>query len=270
MKNSDLAAGKGVTVALNQSEAEAAVRTILAGGGELIIETFLTGQEISFLLFSDGDSYAPLLLAQDYKQIHEGDTGPMTGGMGTVCPAPLLDEAQHRYVCESIVEPTLKGLRDEGAAFKGVLFIGLMVNEAGVKVLEYNVRFGDPETQVVLPLLETDLIDVFDAVLDERLREVTLAWSDRAAACVVLAAPGYPGSYIKQVPLGLPELKDNVEILHAGTALMNGELVSSGGRVLGVRAVAASLDVALRDAYQTVKAVQFEGAQYRSDIGKRF
>ena len=270
VKDSDLAAGKGVTIAQTQEEAQAAVSAILSGNGELIIEDFLTGQEVSFLLFSDGKEYKPMLIAQDYKQAYEGDTGPMTGGMGTVCPAPLLSEAQHDYVCKSIVEPTLQGLQDEGAAFKGVLFIGLMVNEAGVKVLEYNVRFGDPETQVVLPLLKTDLIDIFDAVIDETLKDVKLDWSDEAAACVVMAAPGYPQSYEKGIGLELPSLPPNVEILHAGTARRGAELISSGGRVLNVRASAPTLEEALDEVYKTVKLVNFPGAQFRKDIGKRF
>ena len=268
VKNSELAAGKGVTVAPTQEQAEAAVRTILPGG-ELVIEDFLEGQEVSYLLFSDGQSFAPLLLAQDYKQALDGDAGPMTGGMGTVCPAPLLTPEQQRFVETQIVEPTLAGLRAEGSPFKGVLFIGLMVTSRDVKVLEYNVRFGDPETQVVLPLLETDLLDVFDAVIDERLAKTELKWRAAATACVVMAAPGYPGSYPKDIPITLPDLPNQVEILHAGTKRLGEQLVSSGGRVLNIVAGADTLPEALKLAYETVAATDFPGAHFRRDIGGR-
>ena len=271
VKDSNLAAGKGVTVAQTQVEAESAVKDILESpGGELVIEDFLEGQEVSFLLFTDGESYRPMLLAQDYKQVYDGDEGPMTGGMGTVAPVALLSGEQYAYVLEHIVEKTLAGLKAEGIAYKGVLFIGLMVNDDGVKVLEYNVRFGDPETQVVLPLLTTDLVDVFEAVIDGRLSDIELTWSGQAAACVVMAAPEYPDSYPKGLPLTLPAtVPDDVTIIHAGTAWQEGELVSSGGRVLGVTAVADDIPAALEQAYQTVEKVGFEGAHYRRDIGSR-
>lgn len=271
VKDSNLAAGKGVTVAQTREEAASAVRDILkTSAGELVIEDFLNGQEVSFLLFTDGESYRPMLLAQDYKQVNDGDEGPMTGGMGTVAPVALLSGEQYAYVLEHIVEKTLAGLKAEGISYKGVLFIGLMVSGDGVKVLEYNVRLGDPETQVVLPLLTTDLVDVFEAVIEGRLGEVELAWSDRAAACVVMVAPGYPGSYPKGVPLTLPsEVSEGVTIVHAGTTRQKGELVSSGGRVLGVMATAQAIPMALESAYETVEKVGFEGVHYRKDIGSR-
>ena len=271
VKDSNLAAGKGVTVAQTRAEATSAIKDILEGSdGELVVEDFLRGQEVSFLLFTDGESYRPMLLAQDYKQVFEGDEGPMTGGMGTVAPVALLSGEQYAYVLEHVVEKTLAGFKAEGISYKGVLFIGLMVSDDGVKVLEYNVRFGDPETQVVLPLLTTDLIDVFEAVIDGRLGEVELTWSDQAAACVVMAAPGYPGSYPKGVPLTLPsEVSEGVTLVHAGTARQGGELVSSGGRVLGVTATAQDISAALENAYKTVEKIGFEGAHYRKDIGSR-
>ena len=271
IKDANLAAGKGVTIAQTLEEARRAVENILGTpeGGEIVIEDFLVGQEVSLLLFTDGTTVKPLLLAQDYKQAFDNDEGPMTGGMGTVAPAPLLDEAQTEEVIAQIVAPTLKGLRDEGVKYKGVLFIGLMITPGGVKVLEYNVRLGDPETQVVLPLLETDLFKVFQAVIDERLDEVKLEWSSQCAACVVMAALGYPGDYPKGLPLSIPALSKNVTIFHAGTSLRDGQLATSGGRVLGVTALADNLEEAVEAAYQAVAEVDFKDAHYRRDIGRR-
>ncbi len=270
VKDSDLAAGKGVTVAQTFEEARRAVEEVLSPGeGEVVIEDFLTGQEVSLLLLTDGRSAVSMPLAQDYKQALDADEGPMTGGMGAVAPVSLLSDAQMKEVAAQIIEPTLKGLRDEGVTYKGVLFIGLMVTEGGVKVLEYNVRLGDPETQVVLPLLETDLVDVLEAVIDERLHEVTLRWSPKRAACVVMAAPGYPGDYPKGLPLSVPPLPENITVFHAGTSLRDGRLVSSGGRVLGVTALADTLDEAVRSAYGAVDEIDFRGAHYRRDIGQR-
>mgnify|MGYP000356330161 CR=1 FL=1 len=271
IKDSNLAAGKGVTIAQTLDEAHDAIQNILSGphGGELVIEDFLTGQEVSFLIFTGGESYAPMLLAQDYKQAFDGDMGPMTGGMGTVAPAQLLSAEQRAYVHEHIVEKTLQGLRDDGIVYKGVLYIGLMVAGDDIRVLEYNVRFGDPETQVVLPLLETDLVDVFDAVIDGRVDGLELSWSDKSAACIVMAAPGYPEAYPKDIPITLPSATETVSIIHAGTARKQGHLVSSGGRVLGVTAVAQSLATALSEAYDMVSKIDFEGAHYRNDIGSR-
>ena len=269
VKDSDLAAGKGVTIARTFEVARRAVEEVLNGGGEVVIEDFLEGQEVSLLLFTDGKTATPMLLAQDYKQIYDGDTGPMTGGMGTVAPAPLLDDAQMDEVTAQIVEPTLSGLRDEDITYKGVLFIGLMVTDEGVKVLEYNVRLGDPETQVVLPLLKTDLLDVLEAVIDERLHEVRLEWSSQSAACVVMAAPGYPGDYPKGLPLDVPPLPEDITVFHAGTSLQAGHFVTSGGRVLGVTALADSLEEVIKSAYGAVERVDFRDAYYRRDIGQR-
>ncbi len=266
VKDSNLAAGKGVTVARARQEAQEAVRGVLTRGGELVIEDFLEGRELSLILLLDGATAKPMLLAQDHKRLLEGDTGPMTGGMGTVAPVPF-NEAQWAEVMDEVVAPTLRGLEAEGLFYKGVLFIGLMVTAAGVRVLEYNVRLGDPETQVVLPLLENDLLDVFEALLDGRLHEMTLRWSQESAACVVMAAPGYPGAYEKGVPLDIPE-SDNVTAFHAGTSWQDGRLVSSGGRVLGVTAVGAGLRAALDKAYGGVAKIGFPGAQYRRDLGR--
>ena len=270
VKDSALAAGKGVTIAQTHAEAVGALEAVLNGGGEVVLEAFLTGQEVSLLLFTDGDTVKLLPLAQDYKQALDGDLGPMTGGMGVVAPVPLLSDAQLGAVMETIVTPTLEGLRAEGMTYRGVLFIGLMVTDSGTQVLEYNVRFGDPETQAVLPLLESDLLGLLEATAAGRLAEVTPRWSNRASACVVLASPGYPGGYPSGLPLSLPEtLPDNTRIFHAGTALREGALVSSGGRVLNVVAWADTLNEAVAAAYQSVDAVDFPNAHLRRDIGGR-
>ena len=239
-------------------------------GGEIVLEDFLDGQEVSLLLFTDGETYRPMLLAQDYKQAFDNDMGPMTGGMGAVAPVALLSRAQLESVTKNIVEKTLAGLKAEGILYKGVLYIGLMVAGDDIKVLEYNARFGDPETQVVLPLLETDLLDVLLAVVEGRLDKLELTWSDKSAACIVMAAPGYPGDYTKDVPIVLPANHPNdVTIIHAGTARVGDTLLSSGGRVLGITAVADTVLEAVRTAYETVEQIDFEGAHYRHDIGFR-
>ena len=271
IKDANLAAGKGVTIAQTLTEARLAVENILNApeGGELVIEDFLAGQEVSLLIFTDGHAVKPMLLAQDYKQAFDNDEGPMTGGMGTVAPAPLLNDAQMEDVMTHIVSPTLRGLREEGVTYKGVLFIGLMLTSEGVKVLEYNVRLGDPETQVVLPLLQTDLVDILEAVIDERLEEVGLEWSSGCAACVVMAAPGYPGDYPKGLALSLPADLESVTIFHAGTSSQDGRLVSAGGRVLNVMALADTLEEAVASVYRAVVQVDFEDAHYRRDIGRR-
>lgn len=273
VKDSALAAGKGVTIAHTRQEAVAGLEAALESaptGGEVVIEDFLVGQEISLLLLTDGDAFTVLPLAQDYKQAFDGDVGPMTGGMGVVAPVLLLSETQLAEVLATIVEPTLAGLRAEGMTYRGVMFIGLMVTDAGVKVLEYNVRFGDPETQAVLPLLESDLLELLEATAAGTLSGVTPRWSERASACVVLAAPGYPGGYASRLPLRLPEfLPEDTLIFHAGTALEGGRLVSSGGRVLNVVALAHTLPEAVAAVYRAVDEIEFPGAHLRRDIGGR-
>ena len=270
VKDSALAAGKGVTIAHTQQEAAAALEAALAGSGEVVIEAFLTGQEISLLLLTDGEAMTFLPLAQDYKQAFDGDLGPMTGGMGVVAPVSLLSEAELADVSARIVAPTLAGLRAEGVSYRGVMFIGLMLTDAGVRVLEYNVRFGDPETQAVLPLLESDILELLEATAAGTLSAVRPRWSSRASACVVLAAPGYPGGYPTGLPLRVPELlPEGALVFHAGTAREDGELVSSGGRVLNVVALADTLPEAVAAVYQAVAAIDFPGAHLRRDIGGR-
>ncbi len=270
VKDSALAAGKGVTVARTRAEALGALEAAFAGGGEVVIEAFLTGQEVSLLVLTDGSAAYPLPLAQDYKQALDGDLGPMTGGMGAVAPVPFLDETGLAEVIQTVVTPTLEGLRAEGVTYRGVLFVGLMLTADGPRVLEYNVRFGDPETQTVLPLLESDLLELLEATAAGRLAGVTPVWSAGAAACVVLAAPGYPGGYPTGLPLSLPEsLPDGTLVFHAGTARTVEGLVSSGGRVLNVVAVAGTLTEAVTEAYRGVDAIDFPNAHLRRDIGGR-
>ena len=271
VKVSGLAGGKGVTVAPDVATAELAIDEAFASGHrEVVVEGYLSGQEVSLLVVSDGTVALPLRLAQDYKQAGDGDVGPMTGGMGTVAPVDLLDDAGLADVTERIVEPTLAGLRAEGTPLVGTLFVGLMLTAEGPQVLEYNVRFGDPETQVLLPLLETDLFELLRAAAVGRLDDVELRWRSAAAACVVMAAPGYPGAYPLGIPLGIPDdLGPDVVVFHAGTTLAEGGLASAGGRVLAVTAVARDRAAAVRRAYDAVERITFPGAHFRRDIGGR-
>ncbi|MEJ2666692.1 MAG: phosphoribosylamine--glycine ligase [Deinococcales bacterium] len=271
VKDSALAAGKGVTVARSLEAAAAAVDAVLTRpGAEVVIEEMLVGQEISLLVFTDGLAYRPMVMAQDYKQALDGDEGPMTGGMGAVAPVALLTSAQQWQAMTTVVEPTLKALNADGIAYQGVLYIGLMITSDGAKVLEFNVRLGDPETQVVLPLLDTDLLRLLESVVDRRLARLELGWSGRSAACVVMAAPGYPGAYETGIAIDVPDdLGADVLVFHAGTRVVDGVLVSSGGRVLNVVALADSLDEAVRRAYAAADRIRFPGAHVRRDIGGR-
>jgi phosphoribosylamine--glycine ligase len=271
VKDSALAAGKGVTIATTVEQAEEAITRIFADRDQaaVVMEDFLEGQEISFLVFTDGTAYRSMPIAQDYKQAEEGDRGPMTGGMGAVAPVALLDPATRRLVENEVVERTLTGLREDGVDYRGVLYFGLMLTADGPRLLEYNVRLGDPETQVVLPLLDGDLLDVLEAVIDRRLAQAAVRWSGLAAACVVMAAPGYPGDYPSGIPLSVFESEERLFAFHAGTARRAGELVSSGGRVLNVVAIAGSVQEAVRSAYRGIERVGFPGARFRRDIGSR-
>jgi phosphoribosylamine---glycine ligase len=271
VKVSGLAGGKGVTVAHEEREAlEAVDAAFAAGSDEVVVEGFLAGREVSLLVLSDGVTARPLPLAEDHKQVGDGDVGPMTGGMGTVAPVDALGGGGVDEVMRSIVAPTLEGMRVEGSPFVGTLFVGLMLTDDGVQVLEYNVRFGDPETQVVLPLLDGDLFEVLAATADGRLAEASFGWRPRAAACVVMAAPGYPGSYPSGLPIDIPrDLGRDVMVFHAGTARDRGQLVSAGGRVLGVTALGDDRAEAIDRAYGAVARIEFSGAHYRRDIGRR-
>ena len=277
VKADGLALGKGVLIPQSLEEAEAAVRSIMEdkafgdSGNRIVVEEFLTGPEVSVLAFTDGRSIAPMASSMDHKRAGDGDTGLNTGGMGTIAPNPCYTPEVAAECMEKIFLPTLAAMRAEGCPFKGCLYFGLMITPAGPKVIEYNCRFGDPETQVVLPLLKTDLLTVMQAVEDETLSDLKVEWSDGAAACVILASGGYPGSYEKGKEISVPaDLPDNVTVYHAGDKLTaDGKLVTSGGRVLGVTAVGETLRNALRDAYAAAERVEFEGRYMRHDIGKR-
>ena len=277
IKADGLALGKGVLIPQTLKEAEWAVKVIMEegafgdSGNRIVIEEFLTGPEVSVLAFTDGRSIVPMVSSMDHKRSGDGDTGLNTGGMGTVAPNPCYTPEIAQTCMETIFLPTLAAMRAEGCPFKGCLYFGLMLTPEGPKVIEYNCRFGDPETQVVLPLLKTDLLTVMQAVENETLGDLDVAWSDGAAACVVLASGGYPEFYEKGRAITLPErLPDNVTLYHAGDALReDGTLVTSGGRVLGVTAAAPTLKAALRDAYAAAETVNFDGKYLRTDIGKR-
>ena len=277
IKADGLALGKGVLIPRNLQEAEDAVKSIMedkvfgASGNQIVVEEFLTGPEVSVLAFTDGTAIRPMVSSMDHKRAGDGDTGPNTGGMGTVAPNPCYTPDIARACMDTIFLPTLAAMRAEGCPFKGCLYFGLMLTPDGPKVIEYNCRFGDPETQVVLPLLKTDLLTVMQAVEDETLADLQVEWSGGAAACVILASGGYPGSYEKGKEITIPaSLPDNVTVYHAGDKLSEtGSLVTSGGRVLGVTAAAHTLEDALEDAYAAAKSIRFEGAYLRHDIGRR-
>ncbi len=276
VKADGLALGKGVLIPQNLAEAEKAVKSIMedkvfgASGNEIVVEEFLTGPEVSVLAFTDGTAIAPMVSSMDHKRAGDGDTGLNTGGMGTIAPNPCYTPEMAQRCMDTIFLPTLAAMRAEGCPFKGCLYFGLMLTPDGPKVIEYNCRFGDPETQVVLPLLKTDLLTIMQAVENETLADLSVEWSDGAAACVILASGGYPAHYEKGKAITLPDaVPENVTVYHAGDKLENGRLVTSGGRVLGVTATAPTLRQALSDAYAAADTIEFEGKYLRRDIGQR-
>jgi phosphoribosylamine--glycine ligase len=270
IKDSGLAAGKGVTVAFDLHTAKQAVANILnrTEGGEVVIEEYLEGEEATVLALTDGKTVLPLLPSQDHKRLLDGDQGPMTGGMGAVAPYPM-DGATLRRVEEEILWPLVRGLEAEGVVYRGVIYVGLMLTREGPKVLEFNARFGDPEAQAVLPLLQSDLVELALKVAEGRLQGTRLSWREGAAACVVLAAPGYPENPRKGIPLHLPEPPEGVLVFHAGTRREGGRLVSAGGRVLNVVGLGKDLKEALERAYAFIPRIGFPGAVYRRDIGRK-
>lgn len=276
IKADGLALGKGVIIAQNLEEAEQAVHEMIddgkfgKSGSRVVIEEFLTGPEVSVLAFTDGKTVKPMVSAQDHKRAYDNDEGLNTGGMGTFSPSRLYDDAKAEECMKNIFVPTIKAMSSEGRPFKGVLYFGLMMTANGVKVIEYNCRFGDPETQVVLPRLKTDLVEIMEAVIDERLDEINIEWEDNAAVCVVMASGGYPVSYKKGYEItGLEdaEAMDNITVFHAGTALKDGKFVTNGGRVLGVTGVGNNLDEAIKTAYEGVAKIDFKDKHFRKDIG---
>lgn len=278
IKADGLAAGKGVVVAANRAEAEKAIEDLMVNhvaghdaAGRVVIEEALSGPEASLLVFADGRDYVLMPAARDHKRIGENDTGPNTGGMGTITDASVLERSIQDRVIREIVEPTLAGAREEGFAFKGILFLGLMLTPAGPKLLEYNVRFGDPESQAILVRLKTDLISIFDSMYDGTLGTLDVSWSEGSSACVVAASKGYPGKYESGAVIEGLELvgEDAVQVFHAGTAKdADGRIIAAGGRVLGVTASADNLTGALNLCYQTLDRIHWPGMQYRRDIGR--
>lgn len=277
IKADGLALGKGVLIPENLDDAVAGVKEIMedkifgASGNNIVVEEFLTGPEVSVLAFTDGKCVKPMVSSMDHKRALDGDKGLNTGGMGTVSPNPYYTEEVAAECMDKIFMPTINAMNQEGRTFKGCLYFGLMITPKGPKVIEYNCRFGDPETQVVLPRLKTDIIDIFEAINNETLSELDIEWSEKACACVIMASGGYPKSYKKGVEitgLTLGQL-DGVTVYHAGTKIENDKLVTSGGRVLGVTALGDSLADALKKSYEAVENIHFDNAHYRKDIGKR-
>lgn len=277
IKADGLALGKGVIIPENLDDAVAGVKEIMedkifgASGNNIVVEEFLTGPEVSVLAFTDGKCVKPMVSSMDHKRALDGDKGLNTGGMGTVSPNPYYNEEVAAECMDKIFMPTINAMNQEGRTFKGCLYFGLMITPKGPKVIEYNCRFGDPETQVVLPRLKTDIIDIFEAINNETLSELDIEWSEKACACVIMASGGYPKSYKKGVEitgLTLGQL-DGVTVYHAGTKIENDKLVTSGGRVLGVTALGDSLADALKKSYEAVENIHFDNAHYRKDIGKR-
>lgn len=277
IKADGLALGKGVIIPENLEDAIAGVKEIMedkifgASGNNIVVEEFLTGPEVSVLAFTDGKCVKPMVSSMDHKRALDGDKGLNTGGMGTVSPNPYYTQEVAKECMDKIFMPTINAMNNEGRTFKGCLYFGLMITPKGSKVIEYNCRFGDPETQVVLPRLKTDIVDIFEAIDNETLSDLDVEWSDDACACVIMASGGYPKSYPKGIEItGLSNGQlDGVTVYHAGTKLQDNKLVTSGGRVLGVTALGDTLENALKKSYDAVEKIHFEGAHYRRDIGKR-
>ncbi|MBQ5858109.1 MAG: phosphoribosylamine--glycine ligase, partial [Peptococcaceae bacterium] len=277
VKADGLAAGKGVLICETKEEAETAVEDILVdnkfgnAGSRVVVEEFLTGQEVSMLAFSDGKTIVPMVSSQDHKRIWDGDKGLNTGGMGAYSPAPIYTADIHEIVVPQVLEATIKAMEQEGRPFAGILYAGLMLTADGPKVLEFNARFGDPETQAVLPRLKSDLVEIFLAIIDGRLAEMNIEWHEEAAVCVVMASGGYPESSDKgRVITGLKEAEEaGAIVFHAGTKETDGNIVTNGGRVLGISALGKDIAEAIENAYKGVKQITFENMQYRTDIGKK-
>ena len=278
VKADGLHAGKGVLICSSRQIAMEAAQGLFTGKllgateQQVVIEEFLEGDEVSFLCLSDGKHVAPLAPAQDHKCIGEGDTGPNTGGMGVYSTDAMLDEGMKEWILHHIAEPAVRGMAEEDTPFAGVLYIGLMMTARGPQVLEFNARFGDPETQALLVRLESDLVDALEGCVDGRLNEVEMRWSPGASACVIASSAGYPGSYETGFPIsGLSAAAQipQVQVFHSGTAKLGGQVVTNGGRVLGVTAAGSTLEEALARAYQAMGEIHFEGMYYRRDIGHR-
>lgn len=281
LKADGLALGKGVLVCDDLKHAEEGLKEIMldksfgSAGNVVVIEEclkglkYIPGEEVSVLAFTDGKTIVPMITSCDHKRANDKDKGLNTGGMGTFSPCPFWTEELEKEVLETIMIPTMNAMNAEGRMFKGCLYFGLMRTDKGMKVIEYNSRFGDPETQVVLPMLKTDLMEIFEAVTDERLADVNIEWEDGACVCVVLASGGYPLSYVKNKEITVGDISD-VQLVHAGTAVKDGKLVTNGGRVLGVVAKGRTVDEARKKAYKAVENVKWENMHYRTDIGLKY
>ncbi|HLB90231.1 MAG TPA: phosphoribosylamine--glycine ligase [Terriglobales bacterium] len=278
VKADGLAAGKGVVICKSKEEAASVSAEMLSGkmlgeaGSRVVLEECLQGDELSFLVLSDGERVVPLVAAQDYKRIGDGDTGPNTGGMGAYSTRSILDDQMRNWLVQHIARPVVEGMKDEGAEYKGILYCGLMMTARGPMVLEFNCRFGDPETQPILMRLESDLVEALEASIEGRVSDGDFRWSADASVCVVMASGGYPGTFeVGKKVMGLEEAgkAEGVKIFHAGTSKRDGAYYTAGGRVLGVTARAADLPTAVQRAYDVVSKIGFEGAHYRKDIAAR-
>ncbi len=278
IKADGLAAGKGVIVAKTKEEALEAIdlimvkRTFGKAGDRIMIEECLIGEEASILAFCDGESFIPMVSSQDHKAIYDGDMGPNTGGMGAYSTAPVINEHMMETISSKVFQPVINKMKQKGIPYKGVLYAGIMITESGLKVLEFNVRFGDPETQVILPRLKTDLIDIMESCIDGKLNEAGIEWENEAAVCVVIASGGYPGPYKKgEIITGIKQAEQlqDVIVFHAGTALAGKDIVTSGGRVLGITALGANIEQAIDRAYKAVGEIHFNKIYFRSDIADK-
>lgn len=278
IKADGLALGKGVLICMTREEAEEGLKEIMldkkfgSAGNAVVIEEFLQGPEVSVLSFCDGKTVVPMVSAQDHKRALDGDKGLNTGGMGTFSPSVFYTEEMNEECMKTIFQPTVDAMAKEGRPFVGILYFGLMLTKDGMKVIEYNARFGDPETQVVLPRLKTDLLEIMEACVDGKLADMNIEWYDNAAVCVVLASGGYPVEYEKGFEIkGLDEIKkyDNIVVFHAGTAEKDGKLVTNGGRVLGITGIGNDINEAIKTAYEGVEIVDFDKKHFRTDIGRK-
>lgn len=278
IKADGLALGKGVVIAESYQEASKAINTIMKdkvfgnSGNKVVVEEYLTGPEVSVLAFTDSITIVPMVSSMDHKRAFDGNTGPNTGGMGTISPNPYYDQKTAEYCLNNIFIPTMKAMNAESRPFKGCLYFGLMLTTSGPRVIEYNARFGDPETQVIMPRLKTPLIDIVEAVILEKLSKIQIEWDDNACACVIIASGGYPGSYQKNLPIyGLNQngQLEGVSIYHSGTKATENGFITTGGRVLGVTAVSETTEQALKTAYHAVNDIKLENAYFRTDIGSR-
>ena len=276
LKADGLALGKGVLICTTRQQAIDGIKEMMldkkfgSACNKVVVEEFLTGPEVSCLAFTDGKTIVPMITSCDHKRAKDNDEGLNTGGMGTFSPAPFFGEKSKKEVMDKIMLPTIAAMNAEGRTFKGVLYFGLMKTKDGYKVIEYNSRFGDPETQVILPMLKTDLMEIFEAVVDERLDEIKVEWEDGACVCLVLASGGYPEAYEKGKEIRVGDLAEDIILCHAGTALKDNKLVTSGGRVLGVVAKGADIEAARKKVYANAEKIHFDGMYYRKDIGIKY